>query len=65
MFRKLGLKVFIFILLIGEIMTVHAGILAGMNTEQIMSFVLAYSGIVLIFMVVSMNIDNIAKKLVR
>lgn len=48
-----------YILIVGEIMTVSAGILNHMNTEEIGLMIAGFAGIWIVFILVSVKIDRI------
>lgn len=61
MTEKLGIRTYIAILLIGEIITASACILSGFNTKDIVIMVAAYFGIVTLFFFVSVTSDRVKK----
>ncbi len=62
MLKKLNnIGVYIILLVVGEIITISAGILDNVSTEEISYMVIGYFGIVTVFSLVSVVEDSIAK----
>jgi membrane protein DedA with SNARE-associated domain len=61
MLTQSSMKMLLFLLIGGEILTTSAGILSHMSTDKIALLIVAFAGLWMIFILASVWVDNIIR----